>query len=310
MLLAISVVAGTMPSQLEMMNCSHSRVLNRRRRCYDKLLKQWNRQHDSRRFALQRLASTAAGTCVANNTRSQYEEDLLLLPLLIDRSSSNSMASRGSFVELGALDGERYSNTWLLEKCFGWSGVLIEANPTNFEALARSGRRAAKLHSAVCAVEGTVRMTVAGGEVSGQVGAMADKFVQNWQHRNRPDATVAVPCAPLSALIARSGMQGADLLSLDVEGAEALVLRTVDTSVFRVVLVEMDGLSIGKDEEVHQLLTAGGLVHLTDFQIPNSRVYARPGSSPRRRARSGRLRAALEGQLSRGSETVKHPKNH
>ena len=72
-------------------------------------------------------------------------------------------------------------------------------------ALARSGRRATKLHSAVCAAEGTVRMTVAGGEVSGQVGAMAEKFVRNWQHRNQPDATVAVPCAPLSALMSRSG---------------------------------------------------------------------------------------------------------
>ena len=70
-------------------------------------------------------------------------------------------------------------------------------------------------------------------------------------------------------------MERADLLSLDVEGAEAIVLRTVDASRFRVVLVEMDGLAPAKDEEVHRLLSAGGLVHLTRLRIPNSRVYVR-----------------------------------
>ena len=49
----------------------------------------------------------------------------------------------GQFVELGALDGVTGSNTLGLEACYGWSGLLIEANPTNFRRLQRSGRQSA-----------------------------------------------------------------------------------------------------------------------------------------------------------------------
>ena len=214
------------------------------------------------------LASTTA--CLANNSRSQYQEDQLLLPLLLQTSAPRS------FVELGALDGERFSNTWLLEKCFGFNGLLIEANPSNFRALRSSRRNATMRHSAVCDRDGgSVRVTTAGGATAGQTALMSKRFIQTWGHRNA--ATTAVPCAPLRSLMAGAGLQhGATLLSLDVEGAEALVLRTVDPAAFQVVLVEMDGQTRAKDEKVHRLLTAAKLVHRADLNAPNSRVYVQP----------------------------------
>ena len=39
------------------------------------------------------------------------------------------------FVECGALDGETRSNTLALEKRLGWSGVLVEADPSNVRML-------------------------------------------------------------------------------------------------------------------------------------------------------------------------------
>jgi hypothetical protein len=41
----------------------------------------------------------------------------------------------GYFVEVGAHDGVRHSNTLTLEGQFGWSGLLIEANPARFAEL-------------------------------------------------------------------------------------------------------------------------------------------------------------------------------
>lgn len=58
----------------------------------------------------------------------------------------------GTFVELGALDGHTYSNTRVLNKCRGWSGLLLEANLQNYvKLLTNLDRENVKVvHSAVC----------------------------------------------------------------------------------------------------------------------------------------------------------------
>ena len=48
---------------------------------------------------------------------------------------------RGSFVEIGANDGLSGSQTLVLERCLGWDGLLIEANPTTFATLLSSATR-------------------------------------------------------------------------------------------------------------------------------------------------------------------------
>ena len=82
-------------------------------------------------------------------SQSQWQDDLRLLPLLactVDTPPSNATAAGrhsmrpGSFVELGAFDGVHNSNSYLLEKCHGWKGLLVEASPTNYLKLASSER--------------------------------------------------------------------------------------------------------------------------------------------------------------------------
>jgi len=41
----------------------------------------------------------------------------------------------GFFIEIGAHDGDNISNTFLLEKEYGWNGLLIEPNPETFAEL-------------------------------------------------------------------------------------------------------------------------------------------------------------------------------
>ncbi|KAK2138671.1 hypothetical protein LSH36_2596g00002 [Paralvinella palmiformis] len=44
----------------------------------------------------------------------------------------------GTYVEIGALDGIKYSNTKFFEDNLGWGGVLIEAQPENAKKLRRN----------------------------------------------------------------------------------------------------------------------------------------------------------------------------
>ena len=87
--------------------------------------------------ALLVLPATAVARCAVLHSRSW--EDSIVLPLL---PAAAGPEGRGTFVELGGFTGEEGSQTWLLEKCFGWTGTLIEASPVNFAAMQRAGRNA------------------------------------------------------------------------------------------------------------------------------------------------------------------------
>lgn len=48
----------------------------------------------------------------------------------------------GFFIECGALDGEIRSNTLYFERYLGWTGLLIEGDPSNFNAMVHKHRKA------------------------------------------------------------------------------------------------------------------------------------------------------------------------
>lgn len=48
----------------------------------------------------------------------------------------------GFFVECGAFDGLFFSNSLQFEMNHNWTGLLIEANPTNYQALMKRNRKA------------------------------------------------------------------------------------------------------------------------------------------------------------------------
>ena len=58
-------------------------------------------------------------------SKSYNFEDVIALYIL-------SLKKNGFFLEAGALDGVLFSNTFLLEKKFGWNGVLIEPVKSHF----------------------------------------------------------------------------------------------------------------------------------------------------------------------------------
>lgn len=58
----------------------------------------------------------------ANKTKAQLFQDIWTLYV-------NNFKRDGFFVEFGATDGITGNNTWLLEKEYGWSGILAEPNP-------------------------------------------------------------------------------------------------------------------------------------------------------------------------------------
>jgi len=129
-------------------------------------------------------------------SKSQFQEDVLLLPYLLALAGMPGAA--GTFVELGAVDGLKYSNTLLLERCFGWRGLLVEGNPASYAALRRNVQRGARsartraAHSAVCAGRGVVNFTAGGNEMAGQPELMGAAYLKMVRGRNHVERTVQV----------------------------------------------------------------------------------------------------------------------
>lgn len=226
--------------------------------------------------------------CALAVSRSQYGEDLALLEPLLRIAEGG-----GTFVEIGALDGLAFSNTLALERCFGWRGLLIEANSANFRALTASGRTAALRHSAVCAGEGgrgaTVNITRGGEAVAGTAAFMSPEFLR--RHRRGDDLTSeAVPCQSLSSLVYQSAIAPRRLtfLSLDVEGAEHEALRHGAPKA-AIVMVEIQGGRPAKNRAVDELLRGAGYRFARGVSVPGSALYAAPGVHPEQLRRKNPL---------------------
>lgn len=144
----------------------------------------------------------------------------------------------GVFVEAGANDGVEQSNTYYFEKFRGWTGLLVEPEPT-LAAACRRNRRARVAQAALVGEEkpGAVVELHFAGLMSTLDGALGDaaataRHVQTGlavQPEIAATRTVKVPARTLSALLDEAGIaRPVDLLSLDVEGAEAMALRGID----------------------------------------------------------------------------------
>ena len=209
---------------------------------------------------LDTLVDERQAECAIRSFQSGSSQDVVLLPTLL-RAARNR-----TFVDIGAHNGRYKSNTYMLESCFGWSGVLIEANSENFAGLKRSGRgRSSTLvHAAVCPEDGGhITISARGGDISGDLSHMAAAAIQKYRTRLF-GATEQVPCAPLSTHMARASLDRADFFSLDVEGSEAIVLGTVDPARFGLITVELDGRNRTKDESVRAMLRKAGMLSTLD----------------------------------------------
>lgn len=144
----------------------------------------------------------------------------------------------GVFIEAGANDGVRQSNTYYFEKIRGWTGLLVEPVPELAVECQKNRCASIVVEAALAARDvagATVELHVAGlmSTVAGALGdaAVTARHVAAAQsvQRNLETRTIRVPARTLSALIDEAGLAGEiDLLSLDVEGAEEAALRGLD----------------------------------------------------------------------------------
>ncbi|KAK3603673.1 hypothetical protein CHS0354_017393 [Potamilus streckersoni] len=134
----------------------------------------------------------------------------------------------GFFVEAGALNGERGSNTLFFEKVRKWNGLLVEADPESYAILKSKHRKAFSINACLSIQNYSSVVTFNKGFNFGRI--YDNKEAMNWVKRigkNLPVNTIQVQCFPLYSILLALGQTNVDFFSLDVEGDELHVLQTI-----------------------------------------------------------------------------------
>jgi len=163
----------------------------------------------------------------------------------------------GYFVEFGATDGINLSNTCLLERDFGWRGILAEPNPAWHAALRQNRKAAIDLrcvfgrsgeHVAFAATRHPELATIVGYE-------------SNDGHRQarRDHTIVEVETVSLNDLLEQHGApRNIDYISVDTEGSELDILQVFDFERWNVALFSVEHNRTGLEQGVDRLMQRHG----------------------------------------------------
>jgi FkbM family methyltransferase len=188
--------------------------------------------------------------CIEHNaiSRSQLFQDLFVLWVLHERRG-------GFFVEFGAADGVKFSNTCLLEREYGWTGIVAEPGRVWHRAL-DANRTCAIDHGCVWSRSGE-RL------VFNEVGLLStvDAFSSGDEHGNsrRHGERYAVETLSLDDLLRKHDAPATiDFLSIDTEGSEFEILQAFDFDRYDVRVLAVEHNHTSQREQLYALLDRHG----------------------------------------------------
>jgi len=146
-------------------------------------------------------------------------------PLDVDRIVFGGELKNGFFLEAGAFDGEYNSDSLYFEMNHGWTGLLVEPHPYAASEIKARNRNA------------SIIQTCLSTDTKPQfVNFDLSASVRNATHRESmmgitlnpiDDNHVKMQCMPIYSILMAMGNPTVHHFSLDVEGAEFAILRTI-----------------------------------------------------------------------------------
>ena len=183
---------------------------------------------------------------------SQLGQDLWVLEM-------SAYKRGGFFVEFGAADGVLLSNSYLLEKEFGWSGLCAEPNPKMFAQLQRNRG---------CVVSNACIAGVSGREVdfvfAGVFGGMAEYSSADLHGERRSHYATAGEVGRVSTvslddfLKDHHAPRDIDYLSIDTEGSELEILEHFSFERWNIRLITVEHNNTPQKQLIFELLRSHG----------------------------------------------------
>jgi len=185
--------------------------------------------------------------------RSQYQQDKFLYENFFKN------VNNGFFIDIGASEPENQNNTFFFED-LGWNGVLIEPRKEEFENL-KNKRRCPVENIAIYKETGMFKFISCDGYIKGLSGLLCE---QKPEHLNRifnelilygkSIEIIEVETTTFNNIANKYKFDKIDYLSLDVEGAEYSILKTIDFKNIKIKAISVENNY--KNDNVYKLLSS------------------------------------------------------
>lgn len=195
---------------------------------------------------------------------SQYGQDEFIDKVVLNKKRN------GFFVDIGAHDGISYSNSNFFELYRGFTGLCIEPNPKVFELLQKN-RNCTILNACIADKVGTVNFLAIEG-YSEMLSGIIDHY--HPRHLERIEDYIAmhggnkreidVNCTPLQN-IALLQNKTIDFISIDTEGNELSILKSIDFSKIEVLCFSIENNY--EENGIEEIMNKNGYIkvhHLGD----------------------------------------------
>ena len=182
--------------------------------------------------------------------KSQFGQDIFVL-------SQSNFKKNGFFVEFGATDGVSISNTYVLEKEFGWRGILVEPAKSWHKSL-RENRNSIVDERCVWSAS---KESLDFRETNNHELSTIDTYSSLDMHTNaRKSGRVyqVETISLLDLLTEHNAPKEIDYLSIDTEGSELAILQNFDFNRYNIRIITVEHNFTEMREKIFELLTSHG----------------------------------------------------
>ncbi len=183
----------------------------------------------------------------------------------------------GYFLDLAAADGVAHSNTYALENLFGWEGICIEPNP-RFHQKLKKKRKCIVDRSVVSDKKEKVVFRVDNGLLGGIVDDDTDNNFRLRAKQLLKAETITLDALPLNEILDRHNAPSQiDYFSLDVEGAEERVIRSIAFDKYEFLCMTIERPT----PKVNEILFENGYLFVKNHKNDTFYVHASLASNKR-----------------------------
>ncbi len=182
-------------------------------------------------------------------SRSQLFQDLFVLHHL-------NYKEQGYFVEIGAADGEKLSNTWLLEKSYGWKGILVE--PSKIWKKKLYENRIATIDTRAVWQKSGIHLEFAEAKFP-ELSGLTTKLSTDVQRIS----SYKVETVSLDELLkSNNAPKNIDYLSIDTEGSEIDILENFNFDNYNFSFISVEHNYRDERYRIREILIKNGYQHL------------------------------------------------